>query len=57
MLDFASAPEQWRQAGLKGQQRLIENYDFIAVVRSYLPIIHNVLGTSDRRVKSAEVNA
>lgn len=43
MQDFAENPGQWREAGLKGHRRLMENYDFGEVVRSYLPIFRDVM--------------
>jgi glycosyltransferase involved in cell wall biosynthesis/GT2 family glycosyltransferase len=46
MLDFADNPGRWREAGLKGHQRLMENYDFVEVVRSYLPIFKDVIDST-----------
>ncbi|SFG19672.1 Glycosyltransferase involved in cell wall bisynthesis [Novosphingobium sp. CF614] len=43
MFDFAEDPGRWREAGLKGHRRLLENYDFVEVVRSYLPIFEDVI--------------
>jgi glycosyltransferase involved in cell wall biosynthesis len=43
MLDFATNPEHWREAGLKGHRRLIENYNYTDVVRSYLPVFRETV--------------
>lgn len=43
MLDFSQSPDRWRTAGLKGFQRVIDNYNFVDVVRSYLPIFKSAI--------------
>lgn len=49
MLDFADDPIRWREAGLKGHRRLLENYDFVEIVRSYLPIFKDVINSTETR--------
>lgn len=53
MLDFADNPGRWREAGFKGHQRLLENYDFVEVVRSYLPIFKDVIDSAASARKPA----
>lgn len=50
MQDFSENPLYWQDAGVKGHRRLMENYDFDEVVRSYLPIFRDVV-ESTRNVR------
>lgn len=52
MLDFSSDPECWREAGMRGHQRLLGNYNFIDVVRSYLPIFRDVMEGTGESLKA-----
>lgn len=57
MQDFAENPHQWREAGLKGHRRLMENYDFVDVVRSYLPIFRDVIESTGTVRRTAKAGA
>lgn len=57
MQDFAEDPDRWREAGLRGHRRLMENYDFVDVVRSYLPIFRDVIESTGTVRKTAKVGA
>lgn len=57
MQDFAQDPQRWREAGLKGHQRVMHNYDFVDVVRSYLPIFRDVIESIGSARRTAAVSA
>lgn len=48
MLDMASNAGHWRKAGLAGHRRVVDEYDFIDVVRSYLPVFQDVIAGAGR---------
>lgn len=43
MLSMAEQADYWRQAGKAGTQRVLDEYDFTQVVKSYFPIFEAVL--------------
>lgn len=57
MQSFAEDPRHWREAGLKGHRRLMEKYDFVEVVRSYLPIFRDVMESASNLRSTAAVSA